>query len=183
MVRVSSKATFYYKRVFPIAFFGILLLVIVGPVLLGSNPAQPPPLPFFIIPAAMAVFAYVVMKKLVFDLVDEVLDDGDALIVRNGTTQDRIAFADIKNVSYSVPMNPPRVRLRIGGDVLRPVALHPLRDEPNHRRADRPHRCKAQALSGVGSSQAGRLFHRPRRPIAQCAPWVTRRRSFASAAN
>jgi hypothetical protein len=113
MVRVSSKATFYYKRVFPIAFFGILLLVIVGPVLLGSNPAQPPPLPFFIIPAAMAVFAYVVMKKLVFDLVDEVWDDGDALIVRNGTMQDRIAFTDIKNVSYSVLINPPRVTLSL----------------------------------------------------------------------
>ena len=113
MVGVSSKATFYYKRVFPIAFFGILLLVIVGPVLLGSNPAQPPPLPFFIIPAAMAVFAYVVMKKLVFDLVDEVWDDGDALIVRNGTMQDRIAFTDIKNVSYSVLINPPRVTLSL----------------------------------------------------------------------
>ncbi len=111
MRRVSSKATFYYKRIFPILFFGILLLVAVVPALTGSG--QPPPLTFLIIPAAMAAFAYVLMKKLVFDLVDEVWDDGDALIVRNGAREERIALADIKNVSYSVLTNPPRVTLSL----------------------------------------------------------------------
>ena len=33
-----------------------------------------------------------------FDLVDEVLDAGDALIVRNGDREERILFADIVDV-------------------------------------------------------------------------------------
>lgn len=112
MVRVSSKATFYYKRIFPIIFFGVLFLVFAGPMLLGSGSKQPP-LPFFILPIFMAGFAYFIFGKFVFDLVDEVWDDGDALIVRNGTTEDRIPFADIKNVNYSVLINPPRVTLSL----------------------------------------------------------------------
>jgi len=111
--RVSSKATFYYKRIFPIIFFGILLLVTVAPLLAGSGSGQFPPLQVFIIPAIMAGFGYFVMWKLVFDLVDEVWDDGDALVVRNGTAQDRIALSDIKNVSYSVLTAPPRVTLSL----------------------------------------------------------------------
>jgi hypothetical protein len=40
------------------------------------------------------------MKKLIFDLVDEVWDDGRALIVKNDDREERIPFADIKNVNY-----------------------------------------------------------------------------------
>jgi hypothetical protein len=40
-------------------------------------------------------------EKSIFDLVDEVLDEGDLLIVRKGRVEDRIALADIMNVNYS----------------------------------------------------------------------------------
>ena len=53
------------------------------------------------------------MKKLVFDLVDEVWDDGDALVVKNRGQEQRIAFSDIKNVNYSPFVNPPRVTLSL----------------------------------------------------------------------
>jgi hypothetical protein len=53
------------------------------------------------------------MKKLVFDLVDEVWDDGDALVIRNRGDEERIALSDIKNVSYSPFTNPPRVTLSV----------------------------------------------------------------------
>ena len=59
----------------------------------------------------MIVLGYSIMRKLVFDLVDEVWDDGDALIVKNGVQPQRIALSEIKNVSYSPYMNPPRVTL------------------------------------------------------------------------
>ena len=111
MTRVSSQMTVFYKRVFPILFFGILLVVAVGPVLADSGKLLP--LPFLFLPAFMAVFAYVIMKKVIFDLVDEVWDDGDGLIVRNGTAQERIPLSNIKNVSYSVLTNPPRVTLSL----------------------------------------------------------------------
>ncbi len=61
----------------------------------------------------MVVFAYFLMRKLVFDLMDEVWDADDALIVRNGKQEDRIALSEIKNVSYAIVMNPPRVTLSL----------------------------------------------------------------------
>jgi hypothetical protein len=70
-------------------------------------------LEFLLVPVFLAIFGYFSMKKFVFDLVDEVLDDGDALIIRNGGTEERVALADIINVSYSQFTNPPRVTLSL----------------------------------------------------------------------
>ena len=103
--------TFWYKRVFPMFWFGFLLLFIAVPWLVERGPAQALPTMFFIMPALFGIFGYVMMRKLVFDLVDEVLDDGDALVVRNRDQEERIALADIVNVSYSQYVNPPRVTL------------------------------------------------------------------------
>ncbi len=97
--------TFYYKRIFPGAFFGIVFA--------GLRSDQFPPAAFFIVPVVMVVLAYLSMRKLVFDLMDEVWDAEDALIVRNGKQEDRIALSEIKNVSYSVLVNPPRVTLSL----------------------------------------------------------------------
>jgi hypothetical protein len=68
-------------------------------------------LPFLIMPAIMMGFGYFVMQRLVFDLVDEVWDDGDTLVVKNRGQEQRIALTDVKNVSYSPWVNPPRVTL------------------------------------------------------------------------
>jgi hypothetical protein len=113
MLRLSSKTTFFYKRVFPILWFGILLLVLVGGSVPGLTSGQFPPAPFFLVPVVMGVFGYFLMKKIVFDLVDEVWDAGDALIVRNRRQEDRIALSDIVNVSYEPYMSPPRVTLSL----------------------------------------------------------------------
>ena len=110
---ISSKMTFFNKRVFPAIWFGFLA-VFIGLALFsgaGRNPASL--LPVLIAPAIMIVFGYVVMKKLVFDLADEVWDDGDSLVVKNGGQEQRIALSDIKNVSYSPFVNPPRVTLSL----------------------------------------------------------------------
>ena len=61
----------------------------------------------------MIVGGYFFMKKLVFDLVDEVWDDGNSLVIRNRGDEERIALSDIKNVSYSPFTNPPRVTLSV----------------------------------------------------------------------
>jgi hypothetical protein len=61
----------------------------------------------------MMGIGYFLMKKLVFDLVDEVWDDGHALVVKNGGRDERIAFTDIKNVNYSPFVNPPHVTLSL----------------------------------------------------------------------
>ena len=108
---------------------------------------------------AMIGFGYFIMKKLVFDLVDEVWDDGDALVVKNRGQEERIALADIKNVSYSPFVNPPRVTLslrrhdglRRSDNVLRAGALRAVFPEPGHCRFDRARRSRARHAPRVDS--------------------------------
>jgi hypothetical protein len=101
--------TFYYKRVFPLIMLGFLLLAIGAPMAKGEFP----PLPFLVVLTVAIVFGFVIMKKLVFDMVDEVWDAGEALIVRNRKQEDRIPLSAIMNVDYSPLINPPRVTLTL----------------------------------------------------------------------
>jgi hypothetical protein len=113
MRRISSRATFWYKRIFPIIWFGGLAAFTVLGLFINVRGYRPERLPFVILPVVMAALGYVFMKKLVFDLVDEVWDDGSALIVRNKGQDDRIALSNIINVSYSPLINPPLVTLML----------------------------------------------------------------------
>ena len=116
MQRLSSKLTFFYKRVFPFVWFGILALAaaatVLGPLLVGGR-TNGSPLIFLAVLVFMAGFGYMMMKKMTFDLVDEVLDAGDALVVRNGDVEDHIALSNIINVSCSQFANPPRATLSL----------------------------------------------------------------------
>ena len=113
MQLISSKTTFINKRVFPAIWFGFLI-VFIG-VNLYSTAGRPSvsPVPFVVMPLFMMVFGYFLMKKLVFGLVDEVWDTGSSLVVKNRGQEQTIALRDIKNVSYSPYMNPPRVTLSL----------------------------------------------------------------------
>jgi hypothetical protein len=113
MQRISSDLTFFNKRVFPMIFLGFVVLFVAFGLTTGMNSGLFPPLPFLVVPIIMLAIFFLVMKKLVFDLVDEVLDAGDALVVRNGGQEERIALSEIMNVSYSPLVNPPRVTLSL----------------------------------------------------------------------
>jgi hypothetical protein len=103
-----------------------------------SRDSQASNIPFLIVPALMGVFGYRFMKKMVFCLVDEVLDAGDALVVRNGGQEERISLSDIKNVNYSPYMSPPQVTLSLRrhtvfGDTVvfcGPVSIVPISSSP-----------------------------------------------------
>jgi hypothetical protein len=113
MDRMSSRWTFFYKRVFPLIWFGFLLFFVAVSLIGGAKSGRYPGVPFLIAPIFMAIFGYFIMRKLVFDLVDEVRDDGDALIVRNRYQEERISLSNIMNVSYSSLGSPPRVTLSL----------------------------------------------------------------------
>ena len=113
MTQISSRMTFFYKRVFPIFWFGFLTLFMVGPAVISWNNGQAPQSMFIIMPIFMMVFGYFIMKKMVFSLVDEVFDVGDALLVKNGSHEEQIPLADITNISYAQMMNPPQVTLSL----------------------------------------------------------------------
>jgi hypothetical protein len=112
MTRLSSRWTSFYKRVFPVMWFGFIALFVLLP-WLNRHQGQGVPLPVFIMPVVMAVFGYLLFRRLLFDLVDEVWDDGDALVARNGGVEQRIPLQTIINIGFSTMTRPERVTLRL----------------------------------------------------------------------
>jgi hypothetical protein len=107
----SSKMTFFNKRVFPAIWFGFLIIFTGLYLFSGAGRDAASSFPFLVVPAFM--IGYFIIRKLIVDLVDEVWDDGDALVVKNRDQEQRIALSDTKNVSYSPFINPPRVTLSL----------------------------------------------------------------------
>ena len=50
--------------------------------------------------AIMAIFGYFFFKNTTWDLMDEVIDEGDALLFRKGKLEQRVALEDITNISH-----------------------------------------------------------------------------------
>ena len=138
MKRISSSWTFFYKRVFPAIWFGFCVVFFILPWLGVPISGRSPPGPVFIAPVVMLGVGFLIMKKLIFDLVDQVWDDGDSLLIRNRGEEQRVALADIKNVNYTPFVSPPRVVLSLRqttvfGDQIAfcaPVRLVPFASSP-----------------------------------------------------
>src|SRR5574337_1480064 len=113
MRRLSSSSTYFYKRVFPLFWFGSLLLflglALWGRLRPGVFADAPPDAMFLLMPLLMGGIGFAVFRKLVFDLVDEVELDGDWLVVRNRGERGRVALADVMNVNATTLSNPRRV--------------------------------------------------------------------------
>lgn len=116
MKRINSSSTFFLKRVFPALWFGSLAMFLMIAVLIPSEPGFG--FVFALIPLVMAIFGYFLFKALLFDLLDEVYDEGDSLLFRNSGQEVRVYLKDIKNVSYVTIMNPPRVTFSVRSDTL-----------------------------------------------------------------
>jgi hypothetical protein len=112
MKRLSSKTTFFYKLVFPIIWFGFLVISVLMS-LLGERQTEGPDIMLFIIPVFMAAFGYFIMRKLLFDLIDEVYDEGGSILFKNRRKEARVNLREIKNVSYSPMVSPPRVTISL----------------------------------------------------------------------
>jgi hypothetical protein len=113
MRRISSQWTFFYKFIFPIVWVGFIIVFLAVAIFAPTRSGQGPPIPALIVPIIMLVIGYSIMKKFIFDLADEVWDDGDALVVKKSGQEERIALSDIKNVNYSTMSSPPRVVLSL----------------------------------------------------------------------
>jgi hypothetical protein len=136
VTRISSGWTFFSKRVFPTLWFGFLaFFVFVG----ISTGAVAKDVTFLIIPIAMAVFGFLLMRKLVWDLADEVYDCGHTLLVRTPGRRTRFT-KNIMNVSVSTHVNRPhcdlsrrqireRSRFTSAGFRLNPFAKIPVAED------------------------------------------------------
>jgi hypothetical protein len=127
MKLISSKRTFFYKRMFPVLWFGFLAIFVLTAYLPGRR-SHVGLTPMLIVPVVMAIIGYTLFRRLLFDLADEVWDDGDALIVKNAGTEQRVALSNIINIGYSSLTNPERVTLtlRDGGTFGKEITFMPL---------------------------------------------------------
>jgi hypothetical protein len=112
MKKISSGSTVFYKKLFPLAWFGFLV-VFAGVALSKGDLGSEERWPFIVMPIGMAVFGFVLMRKLVWDLADEVHDGGDFLLIRKGAEEERVPLGNIMHVNASTNMNPQRVTLRL----------------------------------------------------------------------
>ncbi|MDB5922568.1 MAG: hypothetical protein JWN13_1504 [Betaproteobacteria bacterium] len=110
MTKISSGLTFFNKKVFPALWFGFLAFFLVTATLAGIVEKAPVSV---VIPVFMAVIGFFVMKKLVWNLADEVYDCGDFLLVRNRGEEDRVPLSNVMNVNASTYVNPPRITLKL----------------------------------------------------------------------
>ncbi|HKA32945.1 MAG TPA: hypothetical protein VKH64_07005 [Candidatus Binatia bacterium] len=130
MKRISSRWTFFHKRIFPWLWFGGLAVFFIVPALISAN--QPPFI--FVVPLLLGIFSYFFFKHLLFDLVDEAWDAGDYLVFKNNGLEEMVRLENIMNVSSSTFTNPPRVTLtlrtpsRLGKEITfsPPASMNPL---------------------------------------------------------
>ena len=113
MTQISSRLTFFYKRVFPIFWFGFLTLFMIGPTAVAWSSGQSPQPMFFIMPIIHDGGRLCHHEKDGVQSRRQVFDVGDALLVKNGSLQEQIPLADITNISYAQMMNPPQVTLSL----------------------------------------------------------------------
>jgi len=109
MTLISSRRTFFLKRIFPFLFIAIAAMPVVAVLIAGKDVPPAAYLP----PVVLVPVLYIVMRKLVWDLADEVYDAGDYLLVKKGGEEERVQLSNVMNVSSSVMINPPRITLRL----------------------------------------------------------------------
>lgn len=109
-MNVISTSTVFFKRIFPVFWIGICVLSLIPPLMAGAFTKAP----FIVVmPVLMFVIGFLVMRKFIWDLADEVRDGGSFLVVRRGDVEDRVQLANVMNVGMTQFVNPPRLTLRL----------------------------------------------------------------------
>lgn len=100
MIKISSRAVWFQKKVFPLMWFGVMglfLVVAITALLSGERDAVWPM--FLIMPIAVAAAGYFMMRKMIWPLMDEVYDADEYLVVTRGAEEERIPLSEIINIS------------------------------------------------------------------------------------
>lgn len=119
-----SGSTFYFKKLFPSIWFGFLAIFLITSLAGGAAEAS---IMFLLMPIFMAAFGFFLFKKLVWDLADEVYDEGEALVFRKDGKEQRVQLKDIINISYAQTNSPERVVLQVRsqGAIGKELAFNP----------------------------------------------------------
>ncbi|MES9945194.1 MAG: hypothetical protein ABW080_09590 [Candidatus Thiodiazotropha sp.] len=105
-----SGSNIYFKKIFPIFWFGFIAFFIINS--FGSGATDESPM-FLAIPIFMAIFGYFLFKILVWDLVDEVYDLGDELLFRKGSKEQRVNLRDVVNIDYARMSSPEHIVVNV----------------------------------------------------------------------
>lgn len=108
--RVLSTRLVFFRRILPGFWFGMLGLMCVLLAIKGTGESDPVGLALL---PVMIVGGFVLFRALFWCQADEVLDAGDALIVRKGGIEQTLPFARITRVSLLPLLNPPRITLHL----------------------------------------------------------------------
>ena len=108
MTRLSSRFTAVSKWGLPLGWFAFFIVFLAA----GAFDAQSAPVSF-LGALAIAIAGSLLMRLLVSDLADSVLDGGTYLQIRRSGIEAQIPFQDIVDVSASKYSRPPRVVLRL----------------------------------------------------------------------
>jgi hypothetical protein len=111
MKRISSGSTTFFKKLMPLLMVGFLVLFVVSALTRGEVAAQEK-WAFVVVPCFITLIVFLIMRKALWVLMDEVQDGGDFLLVRKGSEEERIPLSNVMNVSTSAN-NPPRITLRL----------------------------------------------------------------------
>jgi hypothetical protein len=110
VTRISSRLTVWSKRLFPLFCVGVPAFIIaIG--LLQRSPREDPA--FFIGPCVVGVFLFLLLRKQLGSLADEVYDAGEYLLVKNRGEETRVPLTNVMNVSVSTFNNSRRITLRL----------------------------------------------------------------------
>ena len=112
MILISSRQTWFLKRVFPVLYIGILVAVGFA-VAADRHPKPGGRAVAWIVLPSVALLGLFLYRWLIVPLADEVWDAGSELIVKKGGSEAHVAFSEIVNVSYERFTNPPLVTLRL----------------------------------------------------------------------
>ena len=112
MNKISSDFDYLFKRIFPIIWFGILGYVFISNLLISIDKGKEHYGMMFIVTIG-AILGYIIMKKYLFNLIDEVYDEGDSLLFKNKGKEVRVNLREIKNISYSASSSPACVKIHL----------------------------------------------------------------------
>ncbi|TKB47412.1 hypothetical protein [Thalassotalea mangrovi] len=132
-----SGSTFYFKKLFPTVWFGFLFIFFITSLSSGASQES---LMFLIMPIFMAGFGFILFKKLVWDLADEVIDLGDHLLFKKGSKEQRVYFKDMININHQMS-SPEKITIHtretgaIGNEVSfnPPTRFNPLAKNPIYK--------------------------------------------------
>lgn len=120
MKKISSSA-FFYKKIFPGIWFSFTAFMVFITLKNGEDYL------FVAMPVFVALIGYLAFKRYYWDLADEVIDEGSALLFKKGSLKQRVQLKDVINVDYNNTMSPERVVLhsRSEGDIGKELAFSP----------------------------------------------------------